>query len=53
MDMLAAGPERVTFVIPAGAPEEVAIILDTEAVNGARVREVLLERVGAGNEAKH
>jgi hypothetical protein len=53
MDMLAAGPERVTFVIPAGAPEEVAIILDTEAVNGARVREVLLERVGAGKEAKH
>lgn len=51
MDMLVAGPERVTFVVPGDAPEEVAIILDTEAVDGARVREVLLERVG-GDETR-
>lgn len=52
MDMLGAGPERVTFVVPGGSPEEIAITLDTSAVDGARVREVLLERVGAGSEVR-
>jgi HSP20 family molecular chaperone IbpA len=48
--MLAARPERVTFVVPGGAPEEIAITLHTDAVDGARLREVLLERVGGEGE---
>ena len=52
MDVLASGPERVTFVVPGGAPEEIAITLDTKAMDGARVREVLLERVSAGSEGR-
>ena len=49
MDMLAVGSEKVTFVAPGGAMDEVSITLHTAAADGARVREVILERVGSGS----
>jgi hypothetical protein len=49
MEMLAAGSEKVTFVVPGDAMDEVSITLHTAAADGARVREVILERVGSGS----
>jgi len=49
MEMLDAGSEKVTFVVPGGAMDEVSITLHTAAADGARVREVVLERVGSGS----
>jgi hypothetical protein len=48
MNMLAAGTGRATFVVPGGASGEIAVTLHTDDVDGARVREVVLERVGGG-----
>ena len=48
IDMLAAGSGGVTFAMPAGGAKVIAITLHTVSAEGAEVREVILERVGAG-----